>query len=43
MTSPGCCTVNELSGQLNERQRSARTVVGITSLASQRSLLDAQE
>jgi hypothetical protein len=33
VTSLGCCTVSQLPGQLNERQRSARTVVGIASLA----------
>jgi hypothetical protein len=32
MTSLGCCTVNELPGALNDRQRRARTVVGVASL-----------
>jgi hypothetical protein len=32
MASLGCCTVEELPEQLNERQRGARTVVGVASL-----------
>jgi hypothetical protein len=32
MTTLGCCASEELPGPLNERQRSARTIVGIASL-----------
>jgi hypothetical protein len=33
LTAPlGCCTVAELPEQLNDRQRSARTVIGVASL-----------
>jgi hypothetical protein len=32
MASLGCCSVEELSGKLNARQRSARAVVGVASL-----------
>lgn len=32
MASLGCCSVDELSGKLNDRQRSARAVVGVASL-----------
>jgi len=33
MASLGCCTVEELPERLNDRQRSARTAVGVSSLA----------
>jgi hypothetical protein len=33
MTIPGCCNVDRLPEQLNDRQRRARTVVGVASLA----------
>jgi hypothetical protein len=33
MASLGCCTVEELPGKLNDRQRSARAFVGVASLA----------
>ena len=32
MTVPGCCATDELPEQLNDRQRRARTLVGIASL-----------
>jgi len=32
MTIPGCCNVDQLPQQLNERQRRARLVVGVTAL-----------
>ena len=32
MTIPGCCSVDQLPGQLNDRQRRARTVVGVIAL-----------
>ncbi len=42
MASLGCCTVDELRAQLNDRQRIARTVVGVRRWASRFSLPDAQ-
>lgn len=32
MTIPGCCNADQLPEQLNDRQRRARTVVGVASL-----------
>jgi hypothetical protein len=32
MTALGCCSVEELPGPLNDRQRRARTLVGVASL-----------
>lgn len=32
MTRPGCCHPNELPERLNDRQRRARSIVGIASL-----------
>jgi hypothetical protein len=32
MATLGCCSVGELPEQLNDRQRSARTLVGVASL-----------
>lgn len=33
MTAPGCCDTDEPLEQLNDRQRRARRIVGVTSLA----------
>lgn len=33
MTAPGCCDADELPGQLNDRQRRARRIVGVASLS----------
>jgi hypothetical protein len=32
MTAPRCCDADELPGQLNDRQRGARRIVGVASL-----------